>query len=210
MPGLSRLYLQNMIEPAATIKMKAAGYDDDVDRSLIEAIGRADAQAMTEFVGRHGRWVRGVLYAAIGRMDDVDDLAQRVWMQVWREAGALRDVSNWRSWLYRIARNAAMDHGRFRQRYKRAMEHIARQRDVMHSEEVRPTDESALHDERQRIILEAIESLPPLYREPFVLRHLEDMSYQRIGELLGLPVDTVETRLVRARRLLREQLAGRL
>jgi RNA polymerase sigma-70 factor (ECF subfamily) len=59
-------------------------------------------------------------------------------------------------------------------------------------------------------MLEAIAALPELYREPFVLKHLEDMSYKQIGELLDLPPDTVETRLVRARRLLRDRLAGRV
>ena len=54
------------------------------------------------------------------------------------------------------------------------------------------------------------ELLPAIYREPFVLRHLEDWSYAEIGEVLGLSVDTVETRLVRARRLLREMLQGKV
>ena len=56
----------------------------------------------------------------------------------------------------------------------------------------------------------AIAGLPVLYREPFVLRVLEGWSYEQIGEALRLPKDTVETRLVRARRLLRERLQGRL
>jgi RNA polymerase sigma-70 factor (ECF subfamily) len=64
--------------------------------------------------------------------------------------------------------------------------------------------------EQQALMLEAIASLPELYREPFVLKHAEGMSYRQIGELLGLPPDTVETRLVRARRLLREKLAGKV
>ena len=59
-------------------------------------------------------------------------------------------------------------------------------------------------------MLESIAALPEIYREPFVLKHMEDLSYKEIGELLGLPSDTVETRLVRARRLLREQLAGKV
>jgi len=60
------------------------------------------------------------------------------------------------------------------------------------------------------VMLDAISQLPPLYREPFVLKHLQDWSYAQIGDALGLPIDTVETRLVRARRLLREQLAGKV
>jgi RNA polymerase sigma-70 factor (ECF subfamily) len=55
-----------------------------------------------------------------------------------------------------------------------------------------------------------VQSLPALYREPFVLRHLQDWSYAEIGEVLGLTTETVETRLVRARRMLREMLQGKV
>ena len=72
-----------------------------------------------------------------------------------------------------------------------------------------PPDE-LIGEEQRNLVLDAVQSLPALYREPFVLRHLEDWSYREIGELLELPVDTVETRLVRARRLLREMLQGKV
>jgi RNA polymerase sigma-70 factor (ECF subfamily) len=64
--------------------------------------------------------------------------------------------------------------------------------------------------EVSEVVLEAIRALPALYREPFVLRHLQGWSYRQIAETMGLPVDTVETRLVRARRLLREALDGKV
>ena len=64
--------------------------------------------------------------------------------------------------------------------------------------------------ETRETLLRAVQSLPALYREPFVLRHLENWSYAEIGELLGLPDETVETRLTRARRLLREMLHGKV
>ena len=59
-------------------------------------------------------------------------------------------------------------------------------------------------------MLAAINGLPALYREPFVLRHMNGWGYQQIAEVMDLPVDTVETRLVRARRLLREALKDEL
>ena len=73
-----------------------------------------------------------------------------------------------------------------------------------------PPVKSLVDREVHETVLAAIGGLPELYREPFVLRHLEGWSYARIGETMNLPVDTVETRLVRARRLLRETLKGRL
>jgi RNA polymerase sigma-70 factor (ECF subfamily) len=60
--------------------------------------------------------------------------------------------------------------------------------------------------EEHRTVLAAIEALPALYREPFVLRHVSGLSYKEIAEVMAMPVDSIETRLVRARRLLREAL----
>jgi RNA polymerase sigma-70 factor (ECF subfamily) len=60
------------------------------------------------------------------------------------------------------------------------------------------------------MVIEAIKALPALYREPFVLRHVQDWSYRQIAETMGIPVDTVETRLVRARRHLRAALDGKV
>ena len=64
--------------------------------------------------------------------------------------------------------------------------------------------------EREQAMVAAIQALPALYREPFVLRHLTGWNYQQIAELLEMPTDSVETRLVRARRFLRELLKDKL
>lgn len=181
----------------------------DPERPVIEAIQQGDAYALDELMRRHGRWVRGVIYAALGRMDEVDDVAQRVWLQVWREAGRLDDVCRWRSWLYRIARNAAYDAHRDRQRRNRLLGGLFGQ--WLGRRSAAPSaDHQALLDERQKALHDAIADLPAIYREPFVLKHLENWSYAEIGDVLGLPVDTVETRLVRARRRLRRKLMGKV
>jgi len=64
--------------------------------------------------------------------------------------------------------------------------------------------------ETRATLLQAVQALPAPYREPFVLRHLEDWSYAQIADVLGLTAEAVETRLVRARRLLRDMLAGKV
>jgi len=182
--------------------------DDAAEIPVLEAIRQGDAYAMTEFVHRNARWVRSVIFGVLGRSVDVDDVAQRVWLKVWREAGRLQDLVCWRGWLYRIARNAAMDVGRGRRRRREAIDHAAEQ--ARRSPPVATPEQQLSAVERERAVLEAIETLSAIYREPFVLKHVEGLSYRQIGELLGLPPDTVETRLVRARRRLREELAGRM
>ncbi len=73
-----------------------------------------------------------------------------------------------------------------------------------------PPHHAAISEEQRHLLIEAIRALPALYREPFSLRHVHGWSYREIGEVLDMPVDTVETRLVRARRQLREALKGKV
>lgn len=183
--------------------------DVDPEIPAIEAIQRGDRDAFDAFVGRQSRWVRGVVFGLVRDIHRVDDICQDIWTTVWEQIGKLRDSSRWRYWLYRLARNAAIDTGRRQQRHRQAQQTLM--------ENTRPESviganvtDQLIVDERHRLVLEAIRGLPAIYREPFVLRHLEEWSYKQIAELLDLPTDTVETRLVRARRLLRDALKDRI
>ena len=110
-----------------------------------------------------------------------------------------------RSWLYRLARNAAIDQLRHRSRRRRLLDGFrrrARERKQFDA----PADAGATRDDEHRRVLRAIEALPPIYREVFVLRHIQDWTYPEIADVTGIAPGTVETRLVRARRLLRRAL----
>lgn len=177
---------------------------DDGDRALIRAAQRGQRGALEAFVRRHDRWVRNVVYATIGNPTQVDDVVQHVWTNVWQQIETLVDPSRWRSWLYKMAKHAAIDAGLkdARERRGRADFETARHGVARRSDPARKLIDSERHEH----VLDSIKGLPPIYREPFVLRHLEGWSYAEIGEAMSLPVDTVETRLVRARRLLRTAL----
>ncbi|MBI5762573.1 MAG: RNA polymerase sigma factor [Planctomycetes bacterium] len=181
--------------------MMALGMDDG-DHELIAAAQKGERSALDAFVRRHDRWVRNVVYATSGDPASVDDIVQRVWATVWQQIGTLVDPARWRGWLYRMAKNAAIDVG-----LKHARERKSRRafNEDSPSRGADPAKRLIIAEEHRRV-LAAIDALPPIYREPFILRHLEEWSYAQIGEALGLPVDTVETRLVRARRHLRSAL----
>jgi RNA polymerase sigma-70 factor (ECF subfamily) len=186
----------------------AATADFDADRPVLEAVQRGDHSAFREFLRRQERWVRGVVYAVLGDRDRVDDVVQQVWTTLWERCGELRDTQRWRPWLYRLARNAAIDAGRETTRRRGLSDRLA---ESLNGSPAGATPPGELANaERQSTVLQAIAALPAHYREPFVLRHLEDWSYREIAAVLDLPVDTVETRLVRARRMLREALGGKV
>lgn len=174
------------------------------DQTLIAAAQRGESRALDAFVRRHDGWVRHVVYAAVGNPALVDDVAQQVWATVWQQIGTLVDAGKWRGWLYRTAKNAAIDAGikRARERQRQAgLSYVEPVADALDD----PAIEAVVAEQHRRV-LDAIKALPEIYREPFMLRHLEGWSYARIGEAMDLPIDTVETRLVRARRLLRTSL----
>lgn len=182
--------------------------DYEADELVIDALRSGDRYAFDELVRRHGRWVRGVIFGVLGNHDRVDDVAQQVWVAVWDRISELRDTRVWRTWVYRLARNAAIDAGRdITRRRQRAQELASEPSHV--STPITP-DAASVGGERHREVLRAIQGLPALYREPFVIRHLNGWSYREIANVLDMPVDTVETRLVRARRFLRESLKGKL
>lgn len=188
--------------------MMSATLDVEALNQLVSDAQRGDRAAADRLVREHDSWVRSVIYGVSGRPQYVDDIAQQVWTQVWERLSSLQEPGRLRSWLYSVARNAAIDYGEAQNRRRAASiddvgETLGDRRDA-------GPVASVASEELRQVLLRAIEALPALYREPFVLRHLEDWSYAEIGKLLGLPEETVETRLVRARRLLREFLKGKV
>jgi RNA polymerase sigma-70 factor, ECF subfamily len=179
-----------------------------VDIGLVCAAQRGDRVAADRLVREHDGWIRGVIYGVTGRPQHVEDIAQQVWTQVWERLPSLTEPQRLRSWLYAVARNAAIDYSQAQQR--RANPGLDGVADSLSDKRSISPQRCAARNEDRTHLLRAVEALPQIYREPFVLRHVEDWTYQQIASLLNLPVETVETRLVRARRLLREMLSGKL
>lgn len=177
---------------------------------LISEAQRGNRAAADRLVREHEGWVRSVIFAVSGRADLVDDIAQQVWMQVWERLDSLKEPQRLRSWLYSIARFAAIDAGIARRRRQNAVGELDAYADAPDRRSSAQPADVVSRSELHETLLQAVQALPAIYREPFVLRHLEDWSYAEIGEVLDMPVESVETRLSRARRMLREMLAGKV
>jgi RNA polymerase sigma-70 factor (ECF subfamily) len=187
--------------------MMSATLDTHALGRLVSEAQQGDRTAADRLVREHERWVRSVVYAVTGRAELVEDIAQQVWSRAWQRLGSLRDPERIRPWLYNIARNAAIDAGIAAKRTRRAEGTELTVEPPAQERRTSPLA-SAMAGETSAKLLRAVESLPAIYREPFVLRHLEDWSYAQIADVLNLTTETVETRLVRARRMLRDMLQG--
>lgn len=152
---------------------------------------------------RHRRWVAAILLAHKPRWAELDDLLQEVALAVVRKVGEVRDPRAIRPWLRTVAINAA--HAAARSGKRRSGD-VALGEDEVQPEQ-RPggpaVGRSAELEEGRRL-MELAADLPDGYREPLLLKAVHNLSYREIGEILGLPETTIETRIARGRRQLRD------
>ncbi len=177
-----------------------------VDRSVVAAAMRGQADALQEVWEDHRRWVAGVLLAHKPREADLEDLLQEVAMTLVRTIGKLRDGAMLRPWLRTVAINAARASGRSTGVRRRAVETWKQDHQAgLEAAQAAPAPPRTLADRQEGgRLIELARTLPEGYREPLLLRCVRGMSYREIGELMGLPETTIETRIARGRRMLRE------
>ncbi len=186
---------------------QAEGLDDSHDPTLAAALG-GNPDAVRALWQRHRRWVAGVLLAYKPRHADLEDLLQEVAMTFVRRLGDLRDPASLRPWLRSVAINAA----RLAARKARSRPDLAPARRSPVDHAARPAgddapDVLAARREDATRLLDLALNLPESYREPLLLRCIHGMSYREIGLVVGLPETTIETRIARGRRMLRELAA---
>jgi len=183
--------------------------DAEAMRQLVAGARQGDRVAADRLVREHEAWVRSAIYAVTGRADGIDDIAQQVWARVWQRLDTLENPQQLRPWLYAVARHTALDASMAQRRRQARLAPLEDERALPDHRPGSPALRTA-DGELRAAVLQSVQALPGLYREPLVLRHLEDWSYAEIAEVLNLTVETVETRLVRARRMLREMLQGKV
>ncbi|MGE4195532.1 MAG: RNA polymerase sigma factor [Phycisphaerales bacterium] len=169
---------------------------------LVQQAINGDRDALRVVWEQHRRWVAAVLLAHGPIETEVDDLLQEVALSVVSRIGGLRDPASFKPWLRAVALNAAHTAGR--RRPSRAVRALVRLGLVRDESTPDGPDASAASEEGKRL-LELAAELPEGYREPLLLRCVQGMSYREIGHVTGLPESTIETRIARGRRMLRER-----
>ena len=157
------------------------------------------------------RWVAAIVMAHRPRSEEVDDLMQDVAFKLMDKLHTLRDPGAFRPWLRQIILNVCRGAARNRRPVLRLGDGLDDGPNTVGP----PASDAGLgaaERDRREIaasVLDRLATLPPEYREPLMLRCVRSMTYQQIGRLLDLPVTTVETRLARARRMLRDEFERR-
>jgi RNA polymerase sigma-70 factor (ECF subfamily) len=183
--------------------------DDAEDVRLMRLIGRGDDDAFEQLIERHQTLVAGTVARMLGSNSDVDDIAQQVFIRVWRSASRYVPRAKFTTWLLKITRNLVFNELRRSKRHAYVpMQPDPEMEELPVKDAVdQAPDALVLEAELQRKIEEAILSLPESQRMALILRRYEDLSYEQIAEILDLSVPAVKSLLFRARTELRKQLS---
>jgi RNA polymerase sigma-70 factor (ECF subfamily) len=184
----------------------AGSHADDV--RLMRLVARGDTAAFEELIERHQTLVAGTVARMLGSNSEVEDLAQQVFIRVWKSAGRYVPRAKFTTWLLKITRNLVFNEMRRSKRHAQVPMQIEPDaEEIPLKDETSPTpDASLLQSELQEAIDNAITALPEMQRMALVLRRYEELSYEEIADVLDLSVPAIKSVLFRARTELRERL----
>jgi len=183
--------------------------EDAEDVRLMRLVSDGDTSAFETLVERHQSLVAGTVARMLGSNSDVEDIAQQVFIRVWKSARRYVSRAKFTTWLLKITRNLVFNELRRSKRHA----HVPLQTDPgaeefpLKDEKNPAPDASLLQTELQQAIEDAITQLPESQRIALILRRYEQLSYEEISEVLDLSVPAVKSVLFRARTELRARLS---
>jgi len=189
------------------------------EQKLIERLAQHDERAFNVLVRTYEHRVFGLVLRMIGNRAEAEELSQEVFYQVFKAIGTFRGESKLSTWIYRIAVNLCKNRAKYLKVRKtdaqvdiddhadRAPLAEARGSNVANIE--RP-DEAMEGRQLEKIVRDSILQIDETFRQCLVLRDVEELSYEEIGEITGLPAGTVKSRIFRARAQLKEMVEKKL
>ncbi|HKP45602.1 MAG TPA: sigma-70 family RNA polymerase sigma factor [Pyrinomonadaceae bacterium] len=182
-------------------------FSSAADRDLVATAAKGQEGSFEELVRRYQRPISAYVYRMVGDYDCALDLTQEIFIKIYASLDRYRPEFKFSTWIYKIAHNAAIDHVRRNAGRVRSIESqnsTEPQQLAIESKGLTPEQQSE-REERRLEIEAVVRLLPTAYRELIVLRHSQDLTYDEIVEVTGLPLGTVKNRLFRAREMMRQQ-----
>jgi RNA polymerase sigma-70 factor (ECF subfamily) len=189
-----------------------AAADDAQDKALMVRIAAGDETALRELIEKHQGAVYGTISKMLGDPIEAQDLAQQVFVRVYRAAGTYRAMAQFRTWMFTIVRNLVFNEHRRRSRATLIPLHVPGADGAGSPVGLDLPDtgkspgEQALDQEMMRAINRAILELPEQQRLAIVLRRYDEFSYEEIAAILKTSVPATKSLLFRARETLRKAL----
>lgn len=200
----------NQSAPAASATEEPSA--DDINVSLMLRVKEGDVRAFEQLVELHQRAVIGTVARMLNNVDDAHDVAQQVFVRVWRSAPRYERSAKFTTWLFTIMRNLVFNEMRRRNRKREVS--MEGQQEESHREHAAADrtnpDNVVAQSELEAAIDRAIQTLPEKQRLAVTLRRDLDMPYEEICDILGMSLSAVKSLLFRARNDLKEKLQGYL
>jgi len=174
---------------------------------LIERCLKGDQRAWDEIVRLYWRKVFNVAYKFVGRQDEAEDLAQDIFLKLFKSLKTFDRRANFSTWLISVSRNLCIDHYRSMRREHDVVTHDV---DVVSLARPSALDSPQIALERRdrvALLRAALDKLAPSLRTAVMLRDIQELSYQEIAEKLRVPEGTVKSRINRGRAELARQIA---
>ncbi len=173
------------------------------DEQLLFYIKNGQTDLFKELVFRYQSKVMAVAWKVTNNQKDAEDVAQEVFLQAFRSINQFRGDSSFSTWLLKIAMNKSLD-------WKRKQKEVLQPFDDVFAGVGNCTEQLIIEKSNRETIHSAVAYLPEKYKIVITLYYFEERSYKEIGETLGIAAKTVESRLYRARHLLKEHLKEEL
>jgi len=190
------------------IVKKKMEQDPATDTRVIARCLKGDLNVYGDLVDRYSARVINMALMMVGDRHEAEDIAQDAFVRAYRALSGFRGRARFSSWLYQIALNLCRDHLKRRSRAGAPVPVEDGTLEGLHSGDDDATPDSIVEAELSETMRREIARLPYLYREAFVLRHLQGMDYEEVSAITRVSADTVRVRAYRARELLRERLAN--
>ncbi len=176
------------------------------DAQLVKASQHGNQDAFAFLVQRHQRLVFNVVLRMLQDYEEASEITQETFFAAWQGLPSFRGEARFATWLYRIAYNCALKQLERRKR-ERSLQAAMEAEQILEELNKEKQAEDILElRARQAMVREQMEKLPAKYRSVLVLRHLQEMTYEEMADILSMPIGTIKTHLFRARHLLKERL----
>lgn len=158
--------------------------------------------------------IYNLIYRMVRNKEEVEDLTQEAFIKAFNSLGKFNEEFAFSTWLYKIATNSSIDYIRKKKLQTMSINKPISHEDSDYSFEIPDStyepDKFIIQRQKLKIIAEAIDQLPPKYKQVIVLRHNEERDYSEIAKILKIPIGTVKAHIFRARELLYKYLRERI
>lgn len=175
---------------------------EDISRDIITKAARGDIRAFEEIYKKTSVYVYNIALRVANSVEDADEITQDVFMKVYNNLGRFNFLSSFKTWIYRITVNTAINYKKASNKHAAERTNYDAASQVAYTEE---TQSSAVEkDDNQKKLSVLLNNLNPDQRACLVLREIEGLDYKEIASILKININTVRTRLKRARQKLLE------